>query len=141
MPRDLVQRFKELFIKCREGRYGPDDTINLIGDLSSLPEELIQELDKIDKLDCFTYKEGIDTDSLSYKFNNILQMFKVNYSTEIKVHSVIIKIESRAMDESQFIQMVQRDGGFADQQKYVNNNMLFDARFNFNSILGQANLM
>ena len=64
------------------------------------------EIDKIDKLDCFAYKEGIDTDSLSYKFNNILQMFKVNYATEIKVHSVIIKIENRAKDESEFIQLV-----------------------------------
>lgn len=109
-----------------------------MGDSSCLPHELNQDLDKIEKLDCFVYKEGIDTDSLSYKYNNILQMFKVNYSTEIKVHSIVIKIESRALDEQQFIQLVQKDG--FDQSKYVNN-YLFDPKFDFNSILGQANLL
>ena len=98
-----------------------------------MPSELKQQIDKIDKLDCFVYKEGIDTDSLSYTFNNILQMFKVNYATEIKVHSVIIKIEMRAFDEAQFIQLVSKDG--FDQSKCVND-CLFDAKYDFNSILG-----
>jgi hypothetical protein len=65
-------------------------------------------------------------------------MFKVNYATEIKVHSVIIKIENRALDESEFIQLVQKDG--FDKSAYVNNN-LFDAKFDFSSILGQPNLL
>ena len=103
-----------------------------------MPNELNEEIDKIDKLNCFEYKEGIDTDSLSYKFNNILQMFKVNYATEIKVHSVIIKIENRPLNESEFIHLIQKDG--FDKSAYVNN-YLFDAKFDFSSILGQPNLL
>ena len=110
----------------------------LDGETSSLPADLIKSLDSIDTLDCFAYKEGIDTEGLSYTFNNILQMFKVNYDVEIRVHSIIIKIEEKALDESQFLNLINKDG--FDQSSLMKNN-LFDPDFDFNSILGQINLL
>ena len=39
------------------------------------------------------HKDGIDTDSLSYKFNNILQMFRVQFAVEIRVQAEVLKIQ------------------------------------------------
>jgi len=80
-----VEDHFDLFKQFREGAFEKQDTIILHGNESSLPVELVQEVEKIDQIDVYKYYEGIDTESLSYKFNNILQMFRIQFAVEIKV--------------------------------------------------------
>lgn len=57
-----------------------------------MPSEIGQEVKKIDQMDVYVYQDGIETESLSYKFNNILQMFRVDLAVEIKVQTEIVRI-------------------------------------------------
>lgn len=102
LPKESVDRVSHLFKQFREGDFKPEDTIHLAGDGGSLPPELMAEVDKIDTLDCYEYKDGIDTDSLSYKFNNILQMFRVQFAVEIRVQAEVLKIQEQAFPEPEF---------------------------------------
>ena len=93
MPAESVQRVKDLFQKFRDGNFPPEDTIILAGDSSSVPAELTKETARVDQMDCYEYKDGIDTDSLSFTFSNILQMFRVDFAVEIKVQAALVKIQ------------------------------------------------
>ena len=138
MPQENVLRIKDLFKKFREGDFKQEDMIILAGDGGSLPSELMKEVDKIDLFDCYQYKDGIDTDSLSYKFNNILQMFRVNFAVEIRVQAEVVKIQEQAYSDQEFASLLQRCG--FDKETYANTQM-FEPDFDFSAVLGELNLL
>lgn len=89
-------------------------------------------------MDCYEYKDGIDTDSLSFTFSNILQMFRVDFAVEIKVQAALVKIQEQAYTETEFRTLLQASG--FDRAKYMSTD-LFEPAFNFSSILGELNLL
>jgi hypothetical protein len=138
LPNESIQRVKELFEKFRNESFRREDLIQLDGDPNSCPADLMQKVNKIDSLDCFIYKDGIDTEGLSYTYNNILHQFRYNFAVEIKVQAELVQMQGEAHSEANFAALLKKSG--YDPQKYMTAD-LFEPIFDFNNVLGEALLI
>ena len=87
------------------------------------------------------YQDGIDTESVSYKFYNSLSAFRVGNQKEIQIHDVITK-RAEPSNDAQFITLLKSHG--LDFSKYEKKPM-FEKGFDENSLYGNqaqsANLL
>lgn len=63
-------------------------------------------MDKVDGLDIYEYKDGVDPESASYQFLNSLNEFRIQNRLEIQVHETITKRHDPCTD-AQFMRLLQ----------------------------------
>jgi len=70
---------------------------------------LQSSLEKIDMLDLNKHSEGIDTESVSYKYCNSLAQFKTDFNSEIKIQNDIVG-KTKQMSLHEMLKMIQTYG-------------------------------
>ena len=73
----------DLFQKFRQNSFAENEKIFITGNLNDLPDQIKKEFNKVDEADVQEYCDGIDTESVSYKFHNSLSGFRVGNQKEI----------------------------------------------------------
>lgn len=69
--------YADMLQKLKRGQFLESETIHFD---PNLPEEISSQFEKVDSLNCMEFVDGIDTESLSYKYYNSLNQFRVNYN-------------------------------------------------------------
>jgi len=84
-------------------------------------------------LDLNKHVDGIDTDSISYKYCNSLNQFKIDFSVEIKIQNDIAG-KTRMMSLNDMLKMMQ---AYGLQNSKSFHNDLDDKDFKVQNILGE----
>lgn len=77
------ERVVNLFQKFRTNAFTSDEKILLDASVGEVPPVVQEQMDKVDALDIYEYKDGVDPESASYKFFNSLNEFRIQNRLEI----------------------------------------------------------
>ena len=70
----------DLLQKVKKGNFSDSE---LIYPITVIPDEIKEQLKQIEQIDFMKFVEGIDTESLAYRFYNSQSLFRVQYNVSI----------------------------------------------------------
>lgn len=97
--------------------------------MKNLYPDLQAEFDKIDAVDGNEFVDGIDTDSISYKFYNSLNQIRYDYQNQISLQKDLTN--SGPFKESKFI-------SYWEKYQIQMPTLMFEQGFNVDSVVGPS---
>lgn len=80
-----IKNIIELYNKFKSNKLEVSDQLVLNYPDTQLNTDLQKNINTINMLDLNKHVDGIDTDSISYKYCNSLNQFKIDFGVEIKI--------------------------------------------------------
>lgn len=100
-----IKNIIELYNKFKSNKLELSDQLVLNYPDTQLSTDLQKNLNTIEMLDLNKHVDGIDTDSISYKYCNSLNQFKIDFSVEIKIQNDIAG-KTRMMSLNDMLKMM-----------------------------------
>ena len=80
----MIENYQVLRQKVKTKKLDDSDLFLLTEDEDGLPAEVRDSLKRIEKLDLYEFKEGLDSESHSFIYKNALNQFK--YENDVSIH-------------------------------------------------------
>ena len=128
-----IKNIIELYNKFKSNKLETNDQLILNYPETQLNTDLQKNINTIDMLDLNKHVDGIDTDSISYKYCNSLNQLKIDFSVEIKIQNDIAG-KTRMMSLNDMLKMMQ---AYGLQNSKSFHNDLDDKEFKVQNILGE----
>ena len=128
-----IKNIIELYNTFKSNKLETNDQLILNYPETQLNTDLQKNINTIDMLDLNKHVDGIDTDSISYKYCNSLNQLKIDFSVEIKIQNDIAG-KTRMMSLNDMLKMMQ---AYGLQNSKSFHNDLDDKEFKVQNILGE----